>query len=77
MTDAEVRQTGPAELEGSVSTVGRLWGGPEEVKIYFVMHFDKPFDRLDSWDDSLTTKAVTRIKGQFPSHTTKCRDDLL
>ena len=50
MTDAEVRQTGPAELEGSVSTVGRLWGGPEEVKIYFVMHFDKPFDRLDSWE---------------------------
>lgn len=62
MTDAEVRQTGPAELEGSVSTVGRLWGGPEEVKIYFVMHFDKPFDRLDSWDDSLTTKAVTGLK---------------
>ena len=68
MTDAEVRQTGPAELEGSVSTVGRLWGGPEEVKIYFVMHFDKPFDRLDSWDDSLTTKAVTGLKVNSQAH---------
>jgi predicted alpha-1,2-mannosidase len=51
MTGAEVRKVSDTEIEGSFNSVGRLWGGPLSVKIFFVARFDKPMERLDSWND--------------------------
>lgn len=63
MTNADVRKVSDTEIEGSVSTVGRLWGGPEDVKIYFVMRFDKPFEGLDGWNDTERQQGISSLKG--------------
>ena len=47
MTNAFVKKVSDTELEGSFTSTGRLWGGPENVEIFFVAHFDRPFEHLD------------------------------
>jgi len=64
MTDAEVTKVSNTEIEGSVNTTGRLWGGPDNVRIYFVMKFDHPFDRLDGWVDSENLSDISKLKGK-------------
>ncbi|MDR1455803.1 MAG: glycoside hydrolase family 92 protein, partial [Tannerella sp.] len=49
MTDARLTRVSDTELEGSVNTTGRLWGGPDNVRIFFVVRFDRPFEQLDGW----------------------------
>lgn len=61
MVDADVKAVSDHRLEGSFSTVGRLWGGPDSVKVFFVAEFGKPFKRLDSWDASGVTGNVTGL----------------
>ena len=46
MTGATVKRIGEDALEGSFSSVDRYWGGPKDVRIFFVIQFDRP---LDSW----------------------------
>ncbi len=50
MVGAEVRKVSDSEIEGSVYTVGRLWGGPDSVKIYYAIRFEKPMLRMNGWD---------------------------
>ncbi|RYY60911.1 MAG: glycoside hydrolase family 92 protein, partial [Chitinophagaceae bacterium] len=50
MTHAEVSKVSDREIQGSFSTVKRFWGGPKDVKIFFVARFDKSFDALDAWN---------------------------
>lgn len=50
MTDASVSKVSERELEGSFNTTGRLWGGPEDVRIFFTVHFSRPFEQMDSWN---------------------------
>ena len=50
MTDARVTKVSDRELEGSVNTTGRLWGGPDNVRIFFVLQFDRPFQSMDAWN---------------------------
>ena len=52
MTDARVKRVSNTRLEGSVNTTGRLWGGPENVRIYFAIDFEKPFETLNGWNSS-------------------------
>jgi len=63
MTHAEVKQTGSASYEGSFSDVGRLWGGPKDVKVFFVVEFDKPFKTLNGWDGKKQFNDIQEIKG--------------
>lgn len=49
MVDAKVHKVSDKEIEGSFSTVKRYWGGPKDVRIFFVICFDKPFRSLDAW----------------------------
>ncbi len=49
MTGAWVKKVSDTKIEGSFNSVGRLWGGPTNVKIFFVLQFDQPMDRLDNW----------------------------
>ena len=52
MTDARVSKLSNTILEGSFNTTGRLWGGPDNVRIFFRAEFDRPMQSLDSWTDS-------------------------
>ncbi|MGD9329103.1 MAG: glycoside hydrolase family 92 protein, partial [Cyclobacteriaceae bacterium] len=51
MTGAYIKPVGNTGFEGSFISSGRLWGGPKQVKVFFVIEFDKPFVALDGWND--------------------------
>jgi predicted alpha-1,2-mannosidase len=63
MNDCRVTKVSNTEIEGSVNTTGRFWGGPDNVRIFFVMEFDKPFQQLDAWDDKEILKNITSHQG--------------
>jgi predicted alpha-1,2-mannosidase len=63
MTDAKVKKVNQQEFEGSMSTVKRYWGGPNDVKIFFVIQFDKAFASLDGWQDGKVVKNVNGVSG--------------
>lgn len=63
MNDCRVAKVSNTEIEGSVNTTGRFWGGPDNVRIFFVMKFDKPFQGLDGWDDKEILKNITSHRG--------------
>lgn len=61
MVNSKVRKYGNSEIGGSFHTIGRLWRGPDSVKIYFVAQFDKPMLAMDAWDDQFELKDVLRF----------------
>jgi predicted alpha-1,2-mannosidase len=71
MVGANVRKVSDTEIEGSFNSVGRVWGGPRSVKIFFVARFDKPMEQLDSWNgedafqdvETLATDNVSTPRG--------------
>jgi len=63
MTDAAVTKVSDTELEGVVNTTGRLWGGPDNVKIFFVVRFDRPFESLNGWAGPTKYTNVSEFKG--------------
>lgn len=67
MTDALVNKVSNTELEGSVNTTGRAWGGPDNVRIFFVMQFDRPFETLDGWADTTKFINISELKGKSGS----------
>ncbi len=50
MVNAHVKKTADDEISGYFDSRGRLWGGPDSIRIFFVAKFDKKFDELDSWE---------------------------
>ena len=50
MTGAKVKKVSDTKIEGSFNSVGRLWGGPTNIKIFFALELDKPMKRMDNWD---------------------------
>lgn len=78
MVNAKVYKTGTDELTGYFDTKGRLWGGPDNVRIYFITRFDTPFESLDGWADKErftdikelqgTTETTPRIAGMRSYH---------
>lgn len=50
MVNAHVTRKDATSIEGYFDTTGRLWGGPETVRIYFAATFDTPFRSLDGWE---------------------------
>lgn len=67
MTNARVKRVSNTELEGSFTSTGRLWGGPENVEIFFVAHFDRPFEELDGWTDTNKYDNISELKGSAES----------
>lgn len=63
MCNARVRRVGEHEIEGSFDTYGRHWGGPENVRVYFVVRFDRPFDRLDGWVGTRRYSGIDSLEG--------------
>lgn len=53
MVNAHVTQTDSTRVEGYFDTVGRLWGGPDVVRVYFVTEFNRKPERVDAWNGSL------------------------
>lgn len=51
MVNAHAQLTSDRRITGYFDTTGRLWGGPDNVRIFFVAEFDRPIDRMDGWVD--------------------------
>lgn len=62
MTGAQVKKVNDYEIEGSVNTVGRLWGGPESVKIYYAIRFEKPFAQMNGWSGGLQMENIHTLQ---------------
>ncbi|MFD2835412.1 GH92 family glycosyl hydrolase [Gramella sp. AN32] len=80
MTDAKVNKVSATEIEGSFSTVDRYWGGPKDVKVFFVAQFDKPFKRLKGWRGNRILENVNELVGDqagvAPVYDVKAGDEL-
>jgi predicted alpha-1,2-mannosidase len=63
MTNAVVTKISDTEIEGSFSSVDRYWGGPKEVKLFFVIQFDKPFKNLNAWNGAAIHNAISNVAG--------------
>jgi predicted alpha-1,2-mannosidase len=75
MANAQVKKIDASTFQGSVSSIKRYWGGPKDVRIFFVVQFDKPAEHLNGWigkkrlndindiaGDSLGVSTVYRVK---------------
>lgn len=67
MVNASVKADTDRRIEGCFQTVGRLWGGPDSVKVYFVAEFERPFKRLDSWNPDSVKRNVKGLDTSYPS----------
>lgn len=63
MVNAHVIRSSDTSIEGYFDTTGRLWGGPDVVRIYFVAEFDAPFNSLDGWNDTETAHGIQEWQG--------------
>jgi len=64
MANAEVKKTSNTEFEGSVSSIDRAYNvGPVDVKIFFVVQFDKACMAFNGWEEKNRLKNVTSVKG--------------
>lgn len=63
MINADVKKVSNTEFVGSFDSSGRFWGGPENVKIYFTVQFNKPFKTLNGWNEKEILTNITALKG--------------
>ena len=63
MINADVRKVGQTEFEGSFDSSGRFWGGPENVKIFFVAEYNKPFKSFNGWNEKEILSNIENLKG--------------
>lgn len=62
MADADVSKVNDREFAGSFSSTKRYWGGPKDVKVFFVIQFDKPH-RLEGWKGDQRMTDIGQLKG--------------
>lgn len=82
--DAQVRRTGPAELEGTIQTdvPGFHYNGDQRYDLHFVTQFSRPFDSLGGWHDEEITTNVQRLSevgdcGAFVQFKTRAGEKIL
>jgi predicted alpha-1,2-mannosidase len=63
MVDADVKKISNTEFEGSFSSVNRYWGGPKDVKIFFVIQTDKPCNSFNGWQGKKQLHDIENLRG--------------
>lgn len=63
MANADVKKVSNQQFEGSFSSVNRFWGGPKDVKIFFVIQTDKPCKALNGWQGQKNFSNIDKING--------------
>lgn len=59
MVNPRASLTDSVTVTGELTTTGRLWGGPDSVKVYFAAKFDRPLLSLDSWSGRGIEKGIS------------------
>ena len=55
LLNAHVTKVNDTEISGYFDTAGRVWGGVDVAKVYFVVQFDKPFVSYGTWENRKNT----------------------
>jgi len=63
MANADINKISDTEFEGSISSVKRYWGGPKDVKIFFVVQFNKAPASLNGWKGAGLLNNISLVKG--------------
>ncbi|MGZ3979555.1 MAG: GH92 family glycosyl hydrolase, partial [Flavisolibacter sp.] len=63
MANVDVKRINDKELEGSFSSVKRYWGGPREVKVYFVVQFEKSVKSFNGWKGKQLFENIQQLDG--------------
>lgn len=63
MANAAVKKVSNKEFEGSFSSVKRYWGGPKDVRVYFVVQFDKAAGSMNGWKGKSILKNISELNG--------------
>ena len=63
MSGAKLKVVNEHKMEGSFYSGGRLWGGPEKIKVFFVMEFSKPFESVSGWNEYGIESNISQIYG--------------
>ena len=61
MTNAHAGKSGDNQISGYFDTRGRLWGGPDRVRIYFVIETSKSIEQMKGWEDGGCLKFANKI----------------
>lgn len=63
MANAAVKKINEKEFEGSFISVKRYWGGPKDVRLYFVVQFDRAPNSLDGWKGKTLLGNISTLEG--------------
>lgn len=61
--NAHATRCSDSEIEGYFDTAGRVWGGVDVARVYFVVRFDKPFLQLNSWCGDKQAGNISQMEG--------------
>jgi predicted alpha-1,2-mannosidase len=64
MAGANAKKINDRTVEGEFSTILRQWGGPGDVKVFFVIEFSQPFAGLDGWLKQTRLTAIDELKAE-------------
>jgi putative alpha-1,2-mannosidase len=62
MAGVKAKQISDRMVAGEFSTILRQWGGPGDVKVFFVVEFSQPFAGLDGWLQQTRLSAIDELQ---------------
>lgn len=63
MINAKSIKTSENEISGYFDTAGRVWGGVDKARVYFVVQLENPFKALNSWKGAQKKFNITEMEG--------------
>ncbi|MDO4163262.1 MAG: GH92 family glycosyl hydrolase [Bacteroides sp.] len=63
MINAYAYAVDSTEIAGYFDTTGRVWGGVDIARVYFVVRFNRPFQALNSWLGDKKAYHIKQMKG--------------
>jgi predicted alpha-1,2-mannosidase len=63
MANTDVKKVSNREFQGSFSSVKRYWGGPKDVKVFFVVQFDRDVNTMDGWKEKELLGNISELQG--------------
>lgn len=61
--NAHVTKQGAQEISGYFDTAGRVWGGVDVAKVYFVLQFQQPIRQMNGWIKEELLDNITEFHG--------------
>ena len=63
MINAHAYKVNDTEIAGYFDTAGRVWGGVDVGRVYFVVRFNHPFQNLNSWLGNKKEHNIKQMQG--------------